>query len=468
MRRRGLLPHSRLGFGVLTGIVGLMAGSTQSWSQLAHPWEEARARELLAAHSEGIPTRLEDLDEKQTPADQNAATYLSMLHDLDKSSPVTRAQIDAIDTVYSQVEPTPDLLAATRAALQAHQERLRLIHLAAHCKTYHVPLQKRVGLGITIDEFPRSGQFREMARWLLAEGAVLLADGRPQEAILVDGEAFLLARLVSSGSMISYLVGAAVDSIALGAMRVILYRAGADAAVADSVRDTIRLQRDPMDIATALVRTVVLEVATTDAMRADIPMQVRGETGDGSPARPFVKTAEYRAWTKKFGYPTDPVLAISRMLDMNDAHYISWMRRIITLSRLPYPEARAGIKAIVRAADKLSSDPDFSLAAVRIGNSDMLVANRAKQEAVAESVEVGAAVIRWKDHHGSFPDTLDECMNQVPLDPFDLRPMRYRKEGDGFVVYSVGATGKFDGDTGRKKTPNQTVFRFPPAQSPTN
>lgn len=36
-------------------------------------------------------------------------------------------------------------------------------------------------------------------------------------------------------------------------------------------------------------------------------------------------------------------------------------------------------------------------------------------------------------------------MKPVPTDPFDGKPLRYRQEGKGFVVYSIGATGKYTG-----------------------
>ena len=47
------------------------------------------------------------------------------------------------------------------------------------------------------------------------------------------------------------------------------------------------------------------------------------------------------------------------------------------------------------------------------------------------------------------PDSLDQVvpryMPAVPLDPYDGQPLRYRKEADKFVVYSISENGRDDG-----------------------
>ncbi len=38
-----------------------------------------------------------------------------------------------------------------------------------------------------------------------------------------------------------------------------------------------------------------------------------------------------------------------------------------------------------------------------------------------------------------------DFLHAVPLDPFDNKPLRYRKDDQGVIVYSVGPDGKDDG-----------------------
>src|SRR5205085_10074692 len=59
------------------------------------------------------------------------------------------------------------------------------------------------------------------------------------------------------------------------------------------------------------------------------------------------------------------------------------------------------------------------------------------------------AVERHRLARGAWPASLDalvpDFLPGVPDDPFDGRPLRYRRLADGVVVYSVGPDGADDG-----------------------
>jgi hypothetical protein len=40
---------------------------------------------------------------------------------------------------------------------------------------------------------------------------------------------------------------------------------------------------------------------------------------------------------------------------------------------------------------------------------------------------------------------IPEFLDKVPTDPYDGKPLRYRRLDDGVVVYSIGRDGKDDG-----------------------
>src|SRR5207244_1431542 len=82
-------------------------------------------------------------------------------------------------------------------------------------------------------------------------------------------------------------------------------------------------------------------------------------------------------------------------------------------------------------------------------------------------LSAAAALLVYKARHGAFPDRMEGALAELPLDPFAGRPLRYRREGEGFVVYSVGPTGNFDG--GRpdgEKPKDQAFFRYPAPPPP--
>jgi hypothetical protein len=65
------------------------------------------------------------------------------------------------------------------------------------------------------------------------------------------------------------------------------------------------------------------------------------------------------------------------------------------------------------------------------------------------TAEVGLALERYRQAKGEYPATLaalvPEFLPTVPMDPFTEKPLIYRTEPGGAVVYSVGAGGREDG-----------------------
>lgn len=59
----------------------------------------------------------------------------------------------------------------------------------------------------------------------------------------------------------------------------------------------------------------------------------------------------------------------------------------------------------------------------------------------------GLALLRHRQAQGTFPETLDVLGLKGLIDPFDEKPLRYRREGEGFLVYSVGDDQHDNGGT---------------------
>ena len=72
-----------------------------------------------------------------------------------------------------------------------------------------------------------------------------------------------------------------------------------------------------------------------------------------------------------------------------------------------------------------------------------------------EQVEIAAQLGAWKRQNGSYPESLDALVSgmsePLPLDPFSGEAYSYRREGEGFVLYSVGPDGKDDGGANAEK-----------------
>jgi len=76
-----------------------------------------------------------------------------------------------------------------------------------------------------------------------------------------------------------------------------------------------------------------------------------------------------------------------------------------------------------------------------------------------DAARVALACLRYRAKHKRLPDTLAVLqpgfLHALPVDPYDGKPLRYRKDARGFVVYAIGRDGKDDGgDTARSDAPN--------------
>lgn len=75
----------------------------------------------------------------------------------------------------------------------------------------------------------------------------------------------------------------------------------------------------------------------------------------------------------------------------------------------------------------------------------------------------GLALLRYRQTHGSLPETLDALRLTDATDPFTGKPLFYRRDDEGFILYSVG--GDLKDNDGSPKQPKQQadydiVWRF--------
>jgi hypothetical protein len=82
-----------------------------------------------------------------------------------------------------------------------------------------------------------------------------------------------------------------------------------------------------------------------------------------------------------------------------------------------------------------------------------------RRHANVRCMAVALAVERYRRKHGEWPESLaklvPELLKEVPADPFDGRPLRYRQGEDGVVVYSVGPDGRDDGGRFDRENPTR-------------
>lgn len=133
------------------------------------------------------------------------------------------------------------------------------------------------------------------------------------------------------------------------------------------------------------------------------------------------------------------------------ASYIDDMSLYVELAGRPYREAHAGWQTRADALVRNTGAHPYSRAISRL-----LLPALSRAAGVFEHgfeceqmAAIAVALRRYRMDCGQYPDALDalapKYLAAVPADLFSGESLKYRKEGKGFLLYSVGLNGKDDG-----------------------
>ncbi len=184
--------------------------------------------------------------------------------------------------------------------------------------------------------------------------------------------------------------------------------------------------------------------------------EMGGGGDDGALPLPVVKVIHRLAFT---------FLAFKPRLVADHAAYLRLMGKRVELMQGPYRNRQEAEQFLnLSHWNALASMVGNSGGYERRGYSEVLTALRLTR--------AGLALLQYKQAHGAFPETLEALGLEGLIDPFTEEPLRYRPEGQGFVVYSVGEDRKDndgtpeperrrDSDPRAKPLAYDEVWRFP-------
>ncbi len=134
------------------------------------------------------------------------------------------------------------------------------------------------------------------------------------------------------------------------------------------------------------------------------------------------------------------VLAFKPRLIADHATYLQMMRKRVQLLQEPYRSWRETDRFM-----EVSGRHFLAHKLIGISGHDKWFYCRSLTS--LRLTRAGLALLQYKQAHGAFPQTLDVLGLQGLTDPYTDKPLPYRPEGEGFVIYSVGDDLKDNGGT---------------------
>jgi hypothetical protein len=345
-----------------------------------------------------------------------------------------------------------------------NQKPLDLIVAASRRPKYYSPsptfLDNKGDMFISV-LLPHIGGIRDAARSLSTRAMWNLGEGLPMEAWPDVLAIYRLSRLLTqSRTLVEQLVGIALDGMANSAAQTVLESRELTAEQIKQIRQDLE-QLPPMaGVARSLDQGERLFVV--DAL---VQIGARGHGG----------------MMEELGAPNDgmsgalDVISVDWNLVLRETN--GWYDRLVAAARISdRAERDAAIKKLEGDIDRLvgQSRSGSRIAAAAFSRqqrsevvSGMMLGlffpavSRAiemedKQNVTLELTRLAAALAQFRAENGAYPEKLDELvpgvLSNVPNDPYSGKPLMYSREGEGFLLQSVGPKG-VDGPAVRAPRP---------------
>ena len=395
------------------------------------------AAEVKVAHDAGVP----DLWKKYgrlIPSGDNALTYFARF-DVPGNAPSSNETES-----YALIEDPTNSGSAWQSAERFVVTRKSLLDLAHHgARTQTLsPLLHRGQDPLAI-VFPELGGCRRSAKIITVESISLARGGRFLLAVQNQRDAFRCADLASKDvGLMAYLVSCYSYQCALDGLLDILRLSRGDPHVCFTIRAIIASDYHDHFVSEGLKSDCAQSIAQVEYWR------------DGGP-KAFADMSNGVVDAKLASRPD----LYNAIVDMNGVYLVRQELSAIDVADRPYSEAfRILSTQDTRHAQYHGVDGTY--AHVMLSVPSKTIGVHARIEAAAAVTRAACAVFLYKSKHGRYPSTLAEAA-PTAIDPFDGKPLGYRREANGFVVYSVGPTGQYNGgafDTGKQ---HEEAFRYP-------
>ncbi len=392
--------------------------------------------ELADALKDGIPIDPQALQEPEPPVEQNAAPFYAQLAALLGSRPLP----SNITRLTSHTIPSDRQFDLARADLAPYSDILEQVRMVAE-------RPKCVFVADWSDpnrvEVIKPGVVRSISRLLRARSLVLAHQDKPLDAVKWQALGFQIARHIADQNW-GYSDAYFVESSATGGLVEILLIAGDEPEVAGAVRAAIESSWEPYSLARMLKTRAGMNAVILENLRAAGPASLLPLIARSSVTPASIDPQHWDSF-----------------IDENGSQLLRHSQTIAAIADMPYVRAHPAFRTAETSVDA-DNNPNHLLLGLMEEKHDDMLEQRTSAIARAQVTRAAAAVLEWKVRHRAYPTSLSQAISPAPADPFSDKPLSYRREGWGFVVYSVGKSGKHAGGRiSQAARKGEAVFRYP-------
>jgi hypothetical protein len=228
-----------------------------------------------------------------------------------------------------------------------------------------------------------------------------------------------------------------------------LVAVGVDALGANSLQDVLPAVTQAQELAS-------LDIQSLPSLRRMFWRILQGEERVGVTTFNRLEQGEFSLadMGTNDGLPTQaamgfgPVFRVLILPDELDV-YIEFMERLKQAAPQPFFKVRQQLAEIAESYNPKRPHKGF-LASILVPSEVKVFETFAKGEASDACTQVALAMTRYRLDHGNLPAHLSDLvpgyLDAIPLDPFDGQPLRMIVRDNQWIIYSIGTSGKDEGN----------------------
>jgi hypothetical protein len=400
--------------------------------------------ELERLRMQGAPLSCAQAAPPAIPADQNAAPlYLKVAAQIEPHQPKGAGYPEGRigqggwkpgqPMLYGVADWwNPDAMKALSDLVRSDEKSLQLLYQAAARPGCRFDLKWSDGFAMTL---PHLAKMRAICRFCVDAAAAAVVEGNSELAgRRLKAAVAMACHATQEPTLISQLVAYAITNMAERTAEFALSKGSLSEADAREILAKIT----DLKLSDAMIRSLQTERAMVldvyDMARRD-PASV-GALIDSSEGEQ--KITGWMWWLYVKGFPS--------LINADELTYLEFVDWSLRAAALPWDECQSEYQKMEEWSKEHLTR---ALIARSLGPAVYRVAQRRfETEALLNLISGSLGLALYKQKTGQFPQSLDALAQinwPVPQDPFTDAPMKYRVQGDRYLLYSVGKDGLDDG-----------------------